>query len=173
MAHPYRYLIERYFPASVWDDAECISTHECSPDRAGYPQSCVGDEGLISCGHGPQQARSWGPMQILDACWSPYMNPNSPFTPAQWGMVLDPNVNFWMASVIYSRSGLGAWTTCGVCNACDVTGGPIPHPDGPVEPPIPPPPPLPPGEGAGVGVVIGGLMALAGIGLFVSQRSRP
>lgn len=157
---PYRYLIQRYFPASQWENAECISRRECSPDRQGYPASCIGYEGWIDCGQGPVEAHSWGIFQVLDACWNPAMNPNSPFTPQQWAQVLDPNVNIWMASVIWSRSGWGAWTTCGAdyCNICDVPGAAIPYPRGPVteEPPIIPIP----------GPSFGGAPALVGVSML-------
>lgn len=169
MPHPYRYLIERYFPASAQDDAECIAGRECDPMRAGYPQSCVADEGVISCNPNTLpylQSYSYGPMQILDACWSPYRNPASPFTPEQWGMVLDPNVNIWMASVIWSRRGFAAWTTCGACGVCDVPGGAIPYPDGPVLPF--PPSPLP--GGVGLTMVLGIGLVLTGA-LMSGQRS--
>jgi hypothetical protein len=103
----------------------------------------VAEEGDIDCGQGAViGARSWGIFQILDACWNPDMPNNSPFTREQWARVLDPNVNTWMASVIWSRSGWRAWTTCAYCGVCAVEGGPIPHPRRPVEV-LPPPPPFP------------------------------
>jgi hypothetical protein len=135
MLSPYYDLIRLYFPSSEWERANCIANEECSPDRVGYPETCIGDEGLTDCGHGAVQSRSWGPFQILDSCWNPDLNPNSPFTHEQWAMVLDPNVNTWMASVIWSRSGWGAWTTCGLCEACNLPyDTPIPYPNGPVSP---------------------------------------
>jgi hypothetical protein len=158
---PYFPLIQVYFPQVEWERANCVSVHECSPDRAGYPQSCVGFEGAVDCGHGVvENARSWGIFQILDACWDPALNASSPFTAQQWAAVLDPNVNTWMASVIWSRAGWGAWTTCSACDACDVSGGPIPYPRGPIEV-IPPPPsvtssPLP--VLLGLGLIAGGIV---------------
>ena len=146
---PNYYLIKRYFPPEQWEIADCISRRECSPDRQGYPESCVGDEGWINCGHGPVAAHSWGIFQILDACWNPDMNPNSPFTAEHWAQVLDPNVNTWMASIIWERSGWRAWTTCDFCDACDIVGGPIPYPRGPVYDDDGPVIPTP---GAGLGV---------------------
>jgi hypothetical protein len=130
-------LVSLYFPGSEYDRAWCIATRECPPTP--MPQSgiqfpeCVKDEGLIDCGAGPVQAKSWGVFGILDACWDPSLNPDSPFTPELWSRVLEPNVNVWMASVIWSANGWRAWTSCEPCNACDVMGGPIPYPRGPVE----------------------------------------
>ena len=182
MPHPYRYLIERYFPAEAWGDAECISSAECSPDRAGYPQTCIGYEGWIDCGGGAVEARSWGPWQILDACWSPFMNPNSPFSAEQWGMVLDPNVNTWMASVIFYRNGWSAWTTCAGCGVCAIEPPPgwqplsEPLAEGPW-----PPPPLPQATLLGLlGVALlaaGGVMLLTGPArsqklLLIQERRR-
>lgn len=164
MLSPYYDLIRLYFPPSEWTRANCIANNECSPDRVGYPQSCVGDEGLTDCGHGAVQSRSWGPFQILDSCWNPDLNPDSPFTSEQWTMVLDPNVNTWMASVIWSRSGWGAWTSCGLCEACSVVGSAIPYPNGPVSLTVIPPEIVkPPGAGPavfGLGALIVGLMLL-------------
>ena len=140
MLSPYNDLIRLYFPPSEWARANCIANNECSPDRVGFPETCVGEEGLIDCcGLGAVQARSWGPFQILDACWNPDMPNYSPFTREQWAEVLDPNVNTWMASVIWSRSGWGAWTTCGLCEACGVAGGDIPYPNGPISLTVIPP----------------------------------
>ncbi len=134
MTVPNRPYIERYFPETQWDAASCITQHECSPDREGYPGSCVADEGPINCdGSSGPPAHSWGPFQIFDACWDPARNPNSPFTPEQWALRLDPNVNAWMASVIWERAGWRAWSTCEGCDVCGVRGGPIPHPRGPMD----------------------------------------
>ena len=132
---PYYHLIQRYFPQEQWEIADCILTHECPPDSLGYP-GCVRDEGLIDCGYGPAEAKSWGLFRILDACWNPEMHPESPFTTEQWAQVPNPNVNTWMASVIWERAGWRAWTTCDLCDACDIVGGPIPYPRGPVEEPV-------------------------------------
>lgn len=143
---PYYNLIQVYFPPDQWDNADIISVHECSPDRSGFPGSCVGPEGYIDCaGMRTTDFRSsYGPFQVFESCWNPAMNPRSPFTPAQWAQVLDPNMNIWMASVIWSSGGWGMWGTCGALNLCGVPGGPIPHPEGPVPlPSIPPPEPGP------------------------------
>jgi hypothetical protein len=155
---PFYPYIQAYFPREQWEIADCIQVKECSPTREGYPDSCVAEEGLVDCGHGPVQARSWGIFQILDACWNPALNPDSPFSPQAWAQVMDPNVNTWMASVIWSRGGWGAWTTCSLCDACSIPGGAIPHPDGPL---ISPPPLVyipPPGSRApavfGVGLIL-------------------
>lgn len=180
---PYYNFIQRYFPEGEWEHADCISTKECDPSRQGYPQSCIGYEGWISCGHGPKESNSWGVFQILDACWNPAMNPNSPFTHEQWAKVLDPNVNTWMASVIFRRGGWGrcstpspdcqtppyccTWTTCSACGICDVGPPvgwePLPAPID-VEPPPPPPPPPPP---ILTPEVVQGLLLTAGLGLMI------
>ena len=152
---PYYYLIQRYFPPEQWENADCISMKE---DPSQDP-SAVNEEGAIDCGQGVvARARSWGLFQILDACWNPDMPNNSPFTPEQWANRLDPNVNTWMASIIWSRSGWGAWTTCEACQVCDVGAGAIPHPEGPVSDEVPP-------DGDGEPIIIGGglgLLALVG-----------
>jgi len=168
---PYFYLIQRYFPPEQWDNANCVSVAECSPARQGYPASCVGNEGWIDCGHGAMQTRSWGIFQILDACWNPAMNPNSPFTPEQWANVLDPNVNTWMASVIWSQSGWGAWTTCEACQVCDVAGGDIPHPERPTTDGIPPDgePVIIGGGGLGLLALVGAVAVGGGLILFARQ----
>ena len=134
---PYYRFIQTYFPPAQHANADCISTHECSPSRAGYPGSCVGPEGWLSCsGQLPYvNAASYGPFQILDACWNPSINSRSPFTVEQWSKVLDPNVNTWMASIIWSRSGWHAWSTAAGCGIDGVPGGAIPHPEGPVPDP--------------------------------------
>jgi len=125
---PYYYLIQRYFPPEQWPAADCITMAECPSQD---PIQVV-DQGQIDCGVGGVAARAWGLFGILDACWDPALKPTSPFTQEQWAQVLDPNVNTWMASVIWSRSGWGVWTTCADCQVCDVVGGTIPHPEGPV-----------------------------------------
>lgn len=115
--------IQTYFPQSEWDRAECISRAECSAAWNGNPLACKGPEAV---------GYSWGPFQIYDQVWSPYINSASPFTTAQWDQVLDLNVNTWMASVVWSRSGWGAWSTCHGCEVCGVGPGAIPYPNGPV-----------------------------------------
>lgn len=134
---PYFNLIQKYFPPSEWDRADCISAVECPSTRAGYPKSCVASQGLIACGSaGAVQSYSYGPFQILDACWNPALNPTSPFTREQWARVLDPEMNTWMASVIWSIGGWSMWTVCGSCDACTVPGGKIPLPNYDALPPI-------------------------------------
>ena len=171
-----QYLIQKYFPPSEWDRAACISNAECSQNRENYPQSCIADEGLIDCaGPSPVYAKSWGPFQILDACWSPYLNPSSPFTREQWDKVLDLEYNTWMASVIWSISGWSAWTTCGTCAACDVPGGAIPYPSGPALPEQPPYEIIPqPGEQvvSSAPLVIIGLGLLAGAVVVMGKGAR-
>lgn len=159
---PYYGYIQRYFPPDQWGNADCITTHECSPDRAGYPQSCIADEGYIDCSGNPtnDMRRSYGPFQIFESCWSPYRENNTPFTREQWDKVLDPNVNTWMASIIWSRSGWSQWSTCHVCGICGVGGGAIPHPEGPVDD-QPEPFPLPFPELGSMGLIL-----LAGMGLL-------
>ncbi|RJQ43377.1 MAG: hypothetical protein C4534_08245 [Gaiellales bacterium] len=163
---PYFQYIQRYFPAEQWENADCISTHECSPSREGYPESCIGFEGYIDCAGRPtaDPRYSYGPFQIFESCWDPGKNPNSPFTPEQWSQVLDPNVNTWMASVIWSRSGWSAWSTCHGCGVCDVQGGAIPYPDGPIYD-IPDPGTLP-GEISAVSVFLFGMALLVGSGIY-------
>ncbi len=161
---PYFNLIQKYFPESEWGCADCISVHECSPNREGYPQSCVANEGMIRCRPDlpAVPARSWGIFQILDACWNPDMNPGSPFTREQWAQVMDPEMNTWMASRIWSGGGWGLWSTRDVyCPECTSSGGPTPYPDGPA--PAPPPPAPPPVERSGAApLILGGLALMAG-----------
>lgn len=171
---PYFKYIQVYFPEDQWENGDCISTHECSPDRDGYPGTCIGPEGMISCNPGSLpylDSYSYGVFQILDACWSPERNPDTPFTPDIWARVMDPNVNTWMASVIWSRNGWRAWSTCGSCSVCGVMGRDIPFPRGPLTEAevdellgITPPPPPP----------IGSLLSatapiIVGIGLLVGS----
>ncbi len=162
--------IRAYFPESEWDRALCIATHECSPSRERWPESCVGYEGYIDCSGRPTSdpRYSFGPFQIFESCWDPGRNASSPFTPEHWAKVLDINVNTWMASVIWSRSGWRAWSTCVYCEACDIQGGAIPHPEGPIalEPPPPPPP-----VGSIAGVFLVGIMMLIG-GLVLTRQGR-
>lgn len=171
LVEPY---IRRYLPPSEWERARCITRRECNPGREGYPESCVAEEGMIDCGNGVVRARSWGPFQILDACWNPAMNPRSPFTREHWAKVLDPNVNTWMASVIWSSSGWRAWTTCAGCEVCGVTGGPIPYPRGPVEDAeIPPTPPQPhDGEPSMIVPLIFGAALVAGAVVLVKEATK-
>ncbi len=134
---PYFYLIQRYFPPDQWQNANCITIEECPSQNPAYINT---DQGLIDCGNGPVQSKSYGLFQILDACFDPSLTPTSPFTTEQWAQVLDPNINTWMASVIWSAGGWIRWTTCDVCGIRDVPGGVIPYPDAPLL--VPPPPEL-------------------------------
>jgi len=34
---PYIGYIQKYFPPDQWDNANCITNAECSPNRDGYP----------------------------------------------------------------------------------------------------------------------------------------
>ncbi len=105
------------------------------------------------------------------------MNPSSPFTAAQWASVLDPDVNTWMASKIWSIGGWALWTTSepSICNCQGVPGGAIPYPDGPVatvdNPPPPGESPPPPGN-ASVAVVVGGAMVAGAIIAVVKGMGR-
>lgn len=165
---PYFHLIQIYFPPDQWENADCISSEECPPDWVGYPGTCIGEEGMVKCGEVVGQARSWGVFQILDVCWSPYMNPASPFTEDQWDQVMDPEVNTWMASVIWASNGWSPWTKCSDCNVCQVPGGDIPHPEGPVttppgyEPPVIISPEVARGGmiALGIGMMLGGIVWL-------------
>lgn len=159
-------LIQEYFPVEEWNNAQCIVNHECPPGDPGYPCNCVREVGPISClSVSSQNGRALGPFGLLDTCWDPGLNSASPFTADAWHLVLDPNVNAWMASVIWSHYGWSAWTTCPDCNLCDrTTGGDIPHPDGPLVNlsfcPTPPPPEqsgssLAPYVVAGAGIALG------------------
>lgn len=131
MANPFIGIIRLYFPPTEWARASCVANAECDPASANYPTACMGDEGGINCGAGDRQARSFGIFKLLDVCWDPAMQSASPFTAEQWARVMEPNVNTWMASVIWSRYGWRAWTTCEDCVACAIPGGPIPYPRGP------------------------------------------
>lgn len=139
---PYTPFVQRYFPIAEWERAECVIEQECPSSSPGWPYSCVREEGLMSCGTDPtpRQAHAYGMFGLLDVCYDPAANPGSPFTPYQWMNVLDPNVNAWMASIIWSYAGWRAWTTCPGCNACDVLGEPVPYPRGPVDLAEPSPP---------------------------------
>ncbi len=133
-------LIAVYFPEQERERALCIAQAEAV--TAG-----VRDEGMVDWGQGLKPAKSYGPFALVDVCWDPAMNPASPFSPEQWANILDPNVNVWAASVVWSHGGWRSWTTCGACGACEVAGGPIPYPRGPIrvrsDVIIPGPPKLP------------------------------
>lgn len=131
----YTPLVQRYFPLSEWVRAECIIEQECPSSQASWPYSCIQAKGWMTCGPNPtpRQASAYGMFGILDVCYDPALNPDSPFTAEQWQRVLDPNMNAWMASIIWSNAGWRAWTTCEACTACDVLGEPVPYPRGPIE----------------------------------------
>ncbi|RJQ43378.1 MAG: hypothetical protein C4534_08250 [Gaiellales bacterium] len=107
-----------------------------------------------------------GPFGLLDTCWDPASNPDSPFTREAWAMALDPNVNVWMASVIWSLYGWQAWSTCDECKSCETAGGEIPHPDSPL-PSLTPVlyRPQPVDEGPGLAPYL--LLGLAVVGLVL------
>ena len=131
--------IMRYFPESQWQNAACILAAEMVQAAVNCPgvdpASCVVDlPEYGSCypttSVGPATAS--GLYGIVDRCWSPALaEDNTPFTPQEWAARLDPVVNVWMASVVYSIAGWRAWSTCAQCGCCDVRGEPIPHPRGP------------------------------------------
>jgi len=138
----YDELIQVYFPPPQWQAAMCITAIECPPQSLDYPR-CVVDAstgGPIQCTGGQvvEHPKAYGLFGILDACYDPTLNPGSPFTPEQWGQVLEPEMNVWMASVIWSLHGWEAWTTCRICEVCQVEGGDIPYPLGPRAPVQPP-----------------------------------
>ena len=160
---PFAGAIARYFPDDQLDNARCIQRNECSDG------ACVADEGYINCQgtSASGMAHSWGGFQILDVCWSPYINPESPFTKEQWDRVLEPEMNAWMASAIWSRSGWRLWTTCEKCEVCGVLGGPIPYPRGPIDGEITSPPiqsnnPLPTIL-LGLGLLLTGAIGMRGL----------
>jgi len=159
-------LIQEYFPEEEWNNAGCIVNNECPPGEPGYPESCIRDIGPAAClSVQSDNARAWGPFGLLDICWHPSVNPASPFTQELWAKVLDPNVNVWMASVIWSAYGWAAWTTCGECTVCGTAGGTIPHPDGPL-PSLSPPPPPPVEGSSGMAPVLIGLAVVVGLVLL-------
>ena len=140
-------LIATYFPEPERDRASCIVIMESQflvespPSRLidaltllpGEMRAYMKDEGMIDCGQGEMHARSYGPFGLVDVCWDPAMNPASLFTPAQWALVkADMEWNIWGAAIVWSNGGWRAWSTCPSCDACDVTGGPILYPRGPV-----------------------------------------
>lgn len=148
-------LVHRYFPQEQWANALCVARAECS-EGAEYPANCVKHVGGIQCGQSSGDATAYGPFGLLDVCWDPDLNTDSPFTTAQWANVMDLEMNVWMASIIWSRHGFRAWTTCEGCNVCSVPGGPIPYPRG-----------LATGEDAGVSdaarLIVGGLVVVGGL----------
>jgi len=126
-------LIRTYFPEGAWGDAACIVSHECPPTTEAYPAGCVKEIGRYLCGGVEMAARAWGPFGLLDVCWDPAVQSASPFTSEQWGRVLDPNYNVWMASRIWSQYGWQVWSTFNQCGIQSTQpGGAIPHPNGPL-----------------------------------------
>jgi hypothetical protein len=126
-------LIRTYFPEGEWEHADCILRHECPPTTEAYPAGCVREIGNYRCNGVEGLARAWGAFGLLDVCWSPEVQSDSPFTPEQWARVLDPNYNVWMASRIWSLYGWSVWTTFNQCGIQSVEpGGTIPHPEGPL-----------------------------------------
>lgn len=148
-------LIRLYFPPGEHERANSVALTECP---TGDPLQ-VRDEGWVDCGQGQREAKSYGVFRLLDVCFDPALSPESPFTVEQWARRLDPNVNVWMASVVFSRYGWRAWTSCGEAEACEYAGLPIPYPRGP-EADLP---------GAG-GLVWLGALALGGYGLYRLAR---
>jgi hypothetical protein len=138
-------LIRLYFPSSQVANAICISHGECGSAWNGNEGRCIGQEPSVNCDGSPSgEARySYGPFQIFESCWDPALNTNSPFTHEQWAGRMDPNVNTWMASYLFSRSGWGIWSTCRGCGVCDVGPEPINYPNGPIVYVSPQPDPLP------------------------------
>ena len=166
----YYSLIQRYFPPEEWEHAACISAAECPPGSSGYPASCTRNAGVLQCGAGMPyvNASAYGLFGILDACWDPAVNLDSPFTHELWARRLEPEVNTWMASVIWSRSGWRAWTSCADCRLCDFRGGAIPFPRGPDEG-------LAPTLGApltGGQILLGLAFAIGGIVYMVAAKRR-
>ncbi len=130
---PYFRYIQRYFPEAEWDNANCITWRECTWGSPTYP-NCIADEGYLRCNENAPyvNARSWGVFQLLDACYDPDINPSSPFTREIWAQRLDPNVNTWMASKLWSAYGWRYWSTAAPCELANSVGGVIPYPRGPV-----------------------------------------
>ncbi len=123
-------LVQEYFPSDQWDKAQCILAHECQVPMG---EPCAVAVGPYECGSVTGDGIAYGPFGLLDLCWDPALNPDSPFSREAWCAVMDPNVNVWMASVIWSMYGWIAWTTCPQCGPCDTTpGGAIPHPERPL-----------------------------------------
>ena len=153
--HPFDHFIQRYFPSDQWENAACISLAEVPTDAPGYPD-VVRSVGPIECaGVAVEDAQAYGIFGILDVCYDPAISLTSPFPQHYWDRVLDPNVNTWMAALIWSINGWEAWTTCASCNVCDVDGTIVPHPRHPVEEGL-----NPIVVGAGV-AVLGGLLVAA------------
>ncbi len=135
----YGSAIHTYFPESQWGNAACIlgvemvEAGQACPDED--PSMCVRQlEAIGSCypDQPPCLAEASGLYGIVSCCWDPALaQDNTPFTPQEWAARLDPVVNVWMASVVYSIAGWRAWSTCAQCGCCDVRGEPIPHPRGP------------------------------------------
>lgn len=166
---PYYDLIQRYFPPEEYEHADCISVAECPPSSLGYPAGCTERVGVLRCGETLPyvNASKFGLFGILDACWDPEVNPDSPFTAELWARRMEPAINTWMASIIWSRSGWRAWTSCATCGLCQMPGGPVPYPRGPNEGPMV--------EIAGPGPVLlaaGGVVLAIGAVAYVAKGIR-
>lgn len=159
-------LIQEYFPEAAWNDAQCILEQECPLASPQWQTGCIVPVGGYYCGSvETANAKAWGPFGLLDICWNPSLNPDSPFGGDLWAMVRDPNVNTWMASKVWSLYGWGAWDTCPRCGICDTApGGAIPHPDGPINVEIPP------AEGLPLPLILLGAAALGLAGLTLASK---
>lgn len=144
-------LIETYWPESEWVNAKAmlanILTAYQPPACHADPVNCVARGGPHETCYDwqtPAQTHRYGLWLITDACWNPDLAAaETPFTAAEWAQVLDPNVNTWMASVIWSIGGWGKFNGCndiygddpiaGVRSTlCLHRGGPVPQPRHPV-----------------------------------------
>lgn len=180
MNSPYAGLIQRYFPPEEWEHADCIQLRECPTSALNWPY-CVNTNSPTS--------HDFGIFQVNDYWWDPTRNERSPFTWSQWQQVLDPNMNVWMASVIWQQGGWSRWSTAPLCGLQgDHGGGQIPYPNGPVVDVLPqpgppqdgmgttPPPggwPVSTGAGAGAGALsIGTVFLGAGLALGLWALTR-
>jgi len=79
--------------------------------------------------------QSYGVFGLLDVCWDPAINPLSPVPAEWWARRMEPEVNTWIASLIWASGGWRSWTTAEAtgCNIASVPGGPIPYPRNPTE----------------------------------------
>lgn len=143
-----RQLITAYFPEAEWAHAECIARKDCLGPQScvelvnvqGFCPSATDDRGTRPIEDGSILPYAFGPFLIVDTCYRPELNEQSPFTVEQWARVRDDNVNVWMASVIWARYGWAAWSNCPECFGVrsvtchqSTSGGIIPHPEGPID----------------------------------------
>lgn len=141
----YAPLVSTYFPADAVPAALCILQRQIELADSRDPASVITPvtSGQTSCGSAGGGA--YGLFGIVDACWNPALvGPDAtPFLPNEWEMVLDPNTNVWMASVVWSIAGWRPWATCQGCNLtnapgvppqsiCNVPGEAVPYPRHPV-----------------------------------------